>query len=91
MSFQSSAGWRTVIVEHWPDEYEFARRKMPGKVSVLSRLAPWQPDPTQTQLDELASVYARCGGVAKCRVVAQWWTAYPMLTPAQQRAAAGLP
>ncbi len=85
------AGWRTTIVEHWPDEYEYGRRKAPGQVSVVQALAPWQPNPSQAQLDQLEQVYARYGGVAHATVIGKFWFGYPVLTPEQQRALAGLP
>jgi hypothetical protein len=85
------AGDRSVIVEHWPDEFEFTRRKSPGEVSVVQRLPPAAPDPTQQQLDAFASVYSRYGGYATARVVDWFWFGFVVLTPEQQRAAAGLP
>ena len=78
-----------MIVEHWPDDD--GQRHTPGKVSVVQVLGPDAPDPTQAQLDGFAAVYARYGGYATCRVVERFWFGYPMLTPEQQRALAGLP
>ena len=85
------AGWRSVIVEHWPDEIDFARGRSPGQVSVVSVLPPDAPDPTADQLDAFASTFARFGGYATSRVVGRFWFGYPVLAPEQQRAAAGLP
>ena len=85
------AGWRSVIVEHWPDVIDFTRGRSAGEVAVVQILPPTAPDPSQAQLDELEATFARYGGVASARVVERFWFGYPVLTPEQQRAAAGLP
>ena len=85
------AGWRVTIVEHWPDQIDFARGRSPGEIAVVQVLSPDAPDPTQAQLDAFEQVFARYGGVANARVIERYWYGYPVLTPEQQRAAAGLP
>jgi hypothetical protein len=86
------AGWRTVVVEHWPDRIpgQYNRRDL-GQVDVVQRLPPGAPDPTQVQLDAFAQTFARYGGVANARVVTFWWTGIPQYTVEQLRALAGLP
>lgn len=85
------AGWRSTIVEHWPDRQEFDGRTSPGEIAVVQVLSPDQPDPTPEQLDAFASTFARYGGYATSRVIDRYWYGYVVLTPEQQRAAAGLP
>jgi hypothetical protein len=86
------AGWRTVIVEHWPDRIpgHYNRADL-GEVSVVQRLPPDASDPSQAQLDAWEATFSRYGGVASARVVGMFWFGIPVLTPEQQRAVAGLP
>lgn len=86
------AGDRVVIVERFPDRLpgQYSTRDL-GEVDVIARLSPTQPDPTDEQLAQMASVYSRYGGYATCRMIAWWWTGWPRYTPEQMRALAGLP
>ena len=49
------------------------------------------PTRRSEQLAAFEATFARYGGVAHARVVARYWHGVPVLTPEQQRAAAGLP
>jgi hypothetical protein len=92
MSFTSSAGWRAVIVQFFPNRIsgEYNRSDL-GEVEVVQILSPGQPDPTPEELFAIRETYRRYGGYATSRVVDRFWFGYPMLTPEQVRAVSGLP
>jgi hypothetical protein len=88
------AGWRTIICEYWPSRIPGQYSKPDGgEIAVVQRLSPDMPDPTPAQLNQVEANFIRGagGGVAHARVVAMFWFGQPVLTPEQQKAAAGLP
>ena len=87
MSFTSSAGWRSVIVEQYLPNVDGPSG---GQVSVVGILAPNEPDWTQAQLDAIEAAYSMFGGFASCRIVGRLWWPPPTLTLEQQKALAGV-
>ena len=84
------AGWRTVICEFWPSATLPLPFRSRGEIAVVSRLPPDAPDPTAAQLNQIEAGYVIHGGVARASVLGFYWYAWPILTPEQQKALAGI-